>query len=1793
MSRFGRWRASLNPIRVDVVGDFAGRGLFAIHGEAMLTHYLGNARVDFNYGFQLLHVIHAIETFLAKLRDRGCIFNILWFEKEADVCMPTEIRTDNSRASKYRLARAVLIQHFSCPTSLEEPSAANFSHVFPNLESSCFREYLDNHPLHFFLGSKAHDGFPGGDRHNTPLEMLYLIASAGYCVAFIEGIEFKSSKAYLSMTTPRGSITPLVEREEQFTLPAAPSPPMAKMMKRMAELGIAEKLTAREFVSICALAAVLSSDVQKTSDIGMPRQREAATVLLHLVVLRHCGLPQRSFAKQEPGTIATTNTTFLAEFFDAARDGLTAWFEGSFANKKWDAFDLFDGRLYLNVFTALPGTPVPQQLSQEFAQMAQLLSALSSVDIDTLAADTAGDIDAPSQRPPETMPPVLPFNHPIMDQHLADVRLQSNGVLSESSVSGKIFQELTHWHNARSSVDPKHVPKPKGFFAKKRHQEFMSDTIAYSASLTGASGKNIDPETIVVHIPTANPKTATGPHSTREKQKKKKQVPKSNKERALEHGEARRLAKQAVLSQAVAVGWRERYLEFEKQPSLVKRYLKAEMYSSALSSSHWQIVGAEVLLYLGDVLLQMQSSPQTPKSAGFALLAMIWSKSTDASKLPLTEDVICQLRAIEESLQIAFRHNAALSPPTGRPLAFKPLALKGVSLLPPRTTPREFLLEHCGPYLERSFDSAPDPRVPSFHPDAWQRKVLDAIDADKSVLAVAPTSAGKTFISFYAMKKVLQANDDDILVYVAPTKALVNQIAAEIQARFSKQYGNREGRSVWAIHTRDYRVNNPKGCQILVTVPSILQILLLAPANAKRPMDFSRRIRRIIFDEVHCIGQSDEGVIWEQLLLLAPCPIIALSATIANPDEFKSWLERSQNAKGFELEMIVHSSRYSDLRKFLHDPAPSVSEFTGLAPVERLPFPGLDSELTGSDPTPFLFVHPIASIVDRNRDTLNDASLEPRDCLSLWKCMKRHQNSEYTISPSLNPEIALPEVIRKWDVVQWETALKDQLAEWMVDPKSPFGAVQEELRGHRYSQLANSYSETACSGDGGPAVDNPGKWPLVSTRSIFSLVTDLRASGALPAILFNYDRTKCEAIAALLLHTLTLAESKYRETNPAWIAKTAEFETWKKACQVASAKHMKKKASTRVTGRRGEDDGDDRGKAHSEREAASRDVSKWETFDPNAPLAQFSFADTTKISSEELEERLQTIRTGTVPQPFIEALRRGVGIHHAGMNRQYRQVVEILFRKGYLTVVVATGTLAMGINMPCKTVVFTGDSIYLTAINYRQASGRAGRRGFDVLGNIVFHDMQPHRALEIMSAKLPDLRGQFPTSVTLILRLFILLHGTDNSSFAADAVNSLLTQNRLYLGGPATKMSIAHHLRFSIDYLRRQHLLSPTGEPLNFSGLIGHLYYAESAVFAFHALLQEGYFHEVCTGFSSSMNPTKRRHMALELVLTLSHLFVRIPHATTRSTSLPPLPRPAHEILARHNAQTLSIFRAYVHSYATQHLSSTPDESLPLTHHTITTPSTTAYGYLPCLPPVTIRSPFTALSGFSDADFSTASELCETVRAGVPLEGSVVPGVPLDDDALSNSYLLDFFKHGDAAALTRDNGVRAGEVWFRLKDFSLVLATVVASLEGFLFLPRLPGGRGQEGGVEDEVMDIAGVEGYDSGEEGIDESQQEGVPAATTTRIVGVDKKKMGEGGKKKKKPVADSWEDEVSSSSESESELEKGEVGETPAVLTAERTESAPGWTRDGGAQSLVKVYEAFRMVQCEFDQRFFKMWA
>lgn len=89
-------------------------------------------------------------------------------------------------------------------------------------------------------------------------------------------------------------------------------------------------------------------------------------------------------------------------------------------------------------------------------------------------------------------------------------------------------------------------------------------------------------------------------------------------------------------------------------------------------------------------------------------------------------------------------------------------------------------------------------------------------------------------------------------------------------------------------------------------------------------------------------------------------------------------------------------------------------------------------------------------------------------------------------------------------------------------------------------------------------------------------------------------------------------------------------------------------------------------------------------------------------------------------------LRQGIGVHHAGMLPRYRRLVEVLAQRGLLRVICGTDTLGVGINVPIRSVLITALSKFdgqrmrhLTAREYHQIAGRAGRAGYDVHGTVV------------------------------------------------------------------------------------------------------------------------------------------------------------------------------------------------------------------------------------------------------------------------------------------------------------------------------------------------------------------------------------------------------------------------------------------------------------------------------------------
>ncbi|HRN30253.1 MAG TPA: DUF3516 domain-containing protein, partial [Terrimesophilobacter sp.] len=107
-------------------------------------------------------------------------------------------------------------------------------------------------------------------------------------------------------------------------------------------------------------------------------------------------------------------------------------------------------------------------------------------------------------------------------------------------------------------------------------------------------------------------------------------------------------------------------------------------------------------------------------------------------------------------------------------------------------------------------------------------------------------------------------------------------------------------------------------------------------------------------------------------------------------------------------------------------------------------------------------------------------------------------------------------------------------------------------------------------------------------------------------------------------------------------------------------------------------------------------------------------------------------------QTLSRLVRSGVGVHHAGMLPKYRRLVEQLAQRGLLRVISGTDTLGVGINVPIRTVLLTGLTKYdgvrmrqLTAREFHQVAGRAGRAGFDASGTVVAqapeHDVENAR----------------------------------------------------------------------------------------------------------------------------------------------------------------------------------------------------------------------------------------------------------------------------------------------------------------------------------------------------------------------------------------------------------------------------------------------------------------------------------
>lgn len=181
-----------------------------------------------------------------------------------------------------------------------------------------------------------------------------------------------------------------------------------------------------------------------------------------------------------------------------------------------------------------------------------------------------------------------------------------------------------------------------------------------------------------------------------------------------------------------------------------------------------------------------------------------------------------------------------------------------------------------------------------------------------------------------------------------------------------------------------------------------------------------------------------------------------------------------------------------------------------------------------------------------------------------------------------------------------------------------------------------------------------------------------------------------------------------------------------------------------------------------------------------------------------LEKSLARLKPDDRELPQIrrirELLSRGIAVHHGGLLPIVKECVEILFAKTLVKVLFATETFAMGLNLPTRTVVFSGFRKYdnknfrdLLPGEYTQMAGRAGRRGLDTVGSVILvtpgaEEAPPAARLRQMMLGDPTkLRSQFRLTYNMILNLLrveaLKIEEMIKRSFSENATQALLPEH--------------------------------------------------------------------------------------------------------------------------------------------------------------------------------------------------------------------------------------------------------------------------------------------------------------------------------------------------------------------------------------------------------------------------------
>ena len=675
--------------------------------------------------------------------------------------------------------------------------------------------------------------------------------------------------------------------------------------------------------------------------------------------------------------------------------------------------------------------------------------------------------------------------------------------------------------------------------------------------------------------------------------------------------------------------------------------------------------------------------------------------------------------------------------------------------------------------------------VCEFHPDQWQVQVLAEIEAERSCFVVAPTSLGKSFIAYEAIRSVFgsqrpvpsKSREFDQVVLVAPTSELALQMQAECRRRFPKL--------TIGVATMAARSNETTG-HVLISTPAFMDVLMLSPSYR-----CSVRIRYIVFDEVQAAGDSsgasdDEEAVelqesYTRLIQTAAvaCPFIALSATISDPNRVHRWLCSLSHPKAVTM-IIPDQLRWSDLIPYRFDP--STRQLTCFHPLALVPIDTIDATET-------------RELLERFRQ--GRVLLAPQHVMDLAVALQQElqtaglQDSEYWTEATLPVDWRLT----RRQCFEWQIRLLSVILSLLDSHPS---VVRETL-----SSLANNAKP--CSPPAEAPLKPCAEWDLLAT---------MRDQGMLPALVFLNGPTEAELAAANILEAIDCelvapVKPPPKSPPPTRSSQTLEEEEDWKLSQVVYSDPRELQA-------------------YQVKEHLRSLLGK-----PTlAPFLGLEGMRSLLLEDTELTYWIERVlkQTGwSVNHPILQALYCGVGVYHSSLRKGFRELVSFLFRRRAIQVIVTTRALATGVNVPARTSVIWEREQRIDPMYYQQMAGRAGRRGLDEIGHVVLVGYS--RATELRLLTCPEFKLEFartdnPVAILRLLSLAACLARSRDdpkkpAAAHAEPLCGPALSNILYRPFqdiPAIDAELS--LRFSVEMMYRMELLNRRGAPIGAAPLV-------------------------------------------------------------------------------------------------------------------------------------------------------------------------------------------------------------------------------------------------------------------------------------------------------------------------------------------------------------------------------------